>query len=168
MTGDMALLGLALATPIGFATAFFDLKTMEIPNWLTGGAALIFLAYVFFALPMDEAIWRLVGGLLVLAICFVLFVVKVMGGGDAKAAAAFAPVVAAVDAPFVLLLLSVTALLGMVAVLLLRRTVFANAEADGGWAVWSARGRFPYGVALGSTLIIYLALVAFMVSGAYG
>lgn len=160
MSGDMALLALALATPIGLATAYFDLRTMEIPNWLSGGAAVVFLAFVFAALPFDEALSRLLGGLLVLVACFALFAAKVMGGGDAKAAAAFAPMIAAIDGPFVLLLLSATALIGMAVVILLRRTIFA--DASGGWAVWSARGRFPYGVALGATLIIYLALVAYL------
>ena len=161
MSGTEAQIALALATPIGLAVALFDLRTMEIPNWLTGAAAAVFLAFVFAVLPLDEALTRLAAGLVVLLICMLLFFAGMMGGGDGKAAAAFAPMVAPVDAAFTLVLLSVLSILSLAVIALLRSTVFAG---GGRWQVWSATGRVPYGVALGGTLIAYLALVAFLVN----
>lgn len=158
---DGAILTFIVALPFALAVAVHDLRTMQIPNWLTGGAAVAFLAVVFATLPQEDAIARVIGAAVVLAVCFLFFALGAMGGGDGKAAAAFALLVAPWDAAFTLILLSVTALIGLGVIAVLRRTVFAG---GGEWAVWSAERRFPYGVALGATLIIYLALVAFLVN----
>lgn len=161
MTGTEALIALVLGAPFGLATALYDLRTMEIPNWLTAAAAAVFLGFVFTILPFEAAVGRLVAGLVVLVVCMLLFFARVMGGGDGKAAAAFAVMIAPVDAAFTLILLSVNALVSLGVITLLRSTVFAG---GGSWRVWSAAGKIPYGVALGATLTIYLALVAFLVN----
>ena len=159
MYGDAALISLIVATPIAVAVAISDLRTMEIPNWLTGGAAVIFLALVFALLPLEAALWRVAGAGLVFVACVALFFMGAMGGGDAKAAPGFALLVAPNDAAVVLLLLSIVALVGVVVIALLRRTALGR----GSWKVWSEVGRFPYGLALASTILIYLALAAFLI-----
>lgn len=159
MTFDAPLAALLIATPPALAVAISDLRTMTIPNKLTGAVAILFLGLVFFALPLEAALWRLAGGAVVLAAGFGLFLAGMIGGGDAKAAAAFAPMIAPGDAGAALLLLALSALVGLVALALLKRTALAR----GDWAVWSAGRRFPYGVALSMALVAYLALAAFAV-----
>ena len=158
MLGDMALVAFAAAIPFAVAGAYYDLKTMEIPHWVAPVAAVVFAAIVFVGLPMDAAINRILGGLFVLFVGFLLHMARAMGGGDVKLAAAFAILVAAGDAAEVLILLSICSLLNMAVIWGLRRTSLAEGE----WRVWSDKG-FPYAVALGQALLIYLALVAFLV-----
>lgn len=160
MYGDYAYIALAVATPIALLAAFYDLKHMIIPNWLSIAAAALFVALVFIALPQDQALWRLAGAGIVFAVCFVFYLIGAMGGGDVKAATAFSLMVAPQDVAVVLVILSATALIGMGVVAVLRRTSFA----DGGWKVWSDGAVFPYGVALAATLLIYLSLVAVLLS----
>lgn len=152
-----AEIALLIAAPVALAVAISDLRSMIIPNWMTLGAAVIFLGFVFITLPLDQALWRVAGGLIVFAAGFLGFLARVVGGGDAKVAAAFALMIAPQDASVALILLAVSALLGLIVISLLRATPLGR----GSWEVWSARGRFPYGVALSMALIAYLALVAY-------
>ena len=156
MSPDIALLTLVIATPVALAVAIFDLRYMEIPNRLTVGAFALFAALVFTTLPLDDALWRLGGAGLTLAVCFAMFATGAMGGGDAKAATAFAMLIAPVDAGVVLIMLSVIAIASLCVIVTLKKVAFSGGQ----WAVWRAERRFPYGVALGLTLIVYLALVA--------
>ena len=137
-----------------------DLKTMTIPNWLTAGAFVIFATLVFIGLDLDAALARMMGAGIVLVVSFILFAIGGLGGGDAKAATAFALLIAPIDAGFVLMALAVNGLLGIGVLFLLRRTSLA----EGDWKMWSEPKRFPYGLTLGVTLILYLALVAFLVN----
>ncbi len=160
MTADFALISFLIATPVALAVILFDLKTMTIPNWLTAGAFVVFAVLVFAGLGMEDALTRLMGAGIVLVVSFIMFAIGGFGGGDAKAATAFALLVAPVDAGFVLMALAVNGLLGVAVLFLLRRTSLA----DGDWKMWSEPKRFPYGLALGVTLILYTALVAFLVN----
>ncbi|MEM7543918.1 MAG: prepilin peptidase [Pseudomonadota bacterium] len=159
MFADPALLTLLVAAPVALATVYFDLRYMEIPNWLTGGAAVIFTVLVFATLPQSDALWRVAGAAIVFVICVALFFLRQMGGGDAKSAPGFALLVAPPDVAVVLFLLSVIALMGLATITLLRRTRLAGGE----WKMWQDKTKFPYGVALGLTALIYLSLVAFLV-----
>lgn len=160
MTAEFALISFLVATPVALAVILYDLKTMTIPNWLTGGAFVIFAVLVFGGLGLEDALTRLMGAGIVLVVSFIMFAIGGLGGGDAKAATAFALLVAPVDAGFVLMALAVNGLLGVAALFLLRRTSLA----DGDWKMWSEPKRFPYGLTLGVTLILYTALVAFLVN----
>lgn len=160
MSAEFALIAFMVATPVALAVIVSDLKTMTIPNWMTGGAFVIFAALVFAGLDMETALTRLMGAGVVLIVSFILFAVGGLGGGDAKAATAFALLVAPIDAGFVLMALAVNGLLGIGVLYLLRRTSLA----EGDWKMWAEPKRFPYGLTLGVTLILYTALVAFIVN----
>lgn len=149
-------IGFLIAVPVALAIAISDLRRMIIPNWMTLGAALIFLCFIFIALPMEQALWRVAGAALVFAVGFLGFLAGAVGGGDAKAAAAFALMIAPRDAGSALVLLAAAALIGLIVVSILRATPLGR----GSWEVWSARGRFPYGVALSAALLAYLGLAA--------
>lgn len=65
--------------------AFSDLRTMTIPNWIsivlvTSFAVLAPLA----GLPLVTFGYCLLAGICTFAVCFILFALNMMGGGDAK------------------------------------------------------------------------------------
>lgn len=71
--------------------AVSDLLTMTISNRLNIGLAVLFLIVApIMGLDMTTIGWHLLAGFAVLALCFFLFAMGWMGGGDAKLAAATA------------------------------------------------------------------------------
>ncbi|EUC00628.1 peptidase A24A prepilin type IV [Rhizobium sp. CF080] len=84
---DMAIAILILTVlPLALAiAAVSDLFTMTIPNRISVIAVLAFLGLAPFAgLPWPVIGLNLLAALLVFAVCFALFALNVMGGGDAK------------------------------------------------------------------------------------
>lgn len=151
-------LAFAAATAVGLAVAVYDLKTLTIPNWLSVGSGVLFLLIVLIGLGPWVALDRFLGAMLVLGVCFAFFAMGVMGGGDAKTAPSFAVLVAPADAGFILMALAVNGLIGLIAIMILRRTPLAN----GSWKVWDAGRKFPYGVTLGMTISLYTGLLAYI------
>ena len=71
--------------------AFSDMFSMTIPNRISIILFVSFLAIAPFAgLGLVDIGWHVAVGLIVLVVCFALFAVNVMGGGDAKLLAASA------------------------------------------------------------------------------
>ena len=68
--------------------AVSDLLTLTIPNRVSIGIVAIYPAWVFAMWPTIDPLLGLACGLGALVICFVLFSLNVMGGGDAKLLAA--------------------------------------------------------------------------------
>ena len=109
------------------------------------------------ALPVDEYLWRLLQLVVVLVIGFVLNAAGLVGGGDAKYAAAMAPFFARQDGILVLQLFAAMLLGAFVAHRLAKR-IPAIRRATAGWKSWDAGRDFPMGLALSGTLIAYLLL----------
>lgn len=154
MYGLVTIYAFIITTAVALTVIWWDLKTMTIPNWLSGGAFVIFLALILWVLPMDQVLSRLITSGVVLVFGFLMFFAGGMGGGDVKAATAYALMIAPADRGVALIMLAVFGLMGVVVLWLLRRTPLAN----GSWAVWSAPKSFPYGIALSATLITYMGL----------
>ena len=73
------------------AAAVCDLLTMTIPNRLTLALALAFpIAAMLTAMNLSAFGWHIAAGALVLTVCFGLFALGWLGGGDAKLAAGVA------------------------------------------------------------------------------
>lgn len=71
--------------------AVSDLLTMRIPNWLSLALVAAFAAFTLAGgLPWDAALMHVAAAALVLTVCFTLFALGWIGGGDAKLAAATA------------------------------------------------------------------------------
>ncbi|ENN84570.1 putative pilus assembly protein [Rhizobium freirei PRF 81] len=71
--------------------AISDLLTMTIPNRVSLALAVSFLVFApIFGLPFAEVGMHLAGASAVFFVCFALFALNVMGGGDAKLLAAAA------------------------------------------------------------------------------
>jgi len=151
-----ALLFLPLVAPICVWVAWSDMATMKIPNLAVLALVAVFLVVGPFALPLDlwAMGWLQLAG--VLLVGFVLNLRGALGAGDAKFAAAAAPFVAAGDVGKVMMLLA-SVLLAAFATHRLARAVPLVRQISGHWQSWS-RNDFPMGLALGGTLLLYLAL----------
>ena len=154
---DLGTLFLLLAvTPICLWVAWSDVATMKIPNKAVLATMGVFAVIGLAALPFDAYLWRWAQFAIVLGIGFVLSVIRAVGAGDAKFAAAMAPFIAPGDVTAFLMLFSVI-LLAAFATHRGMRAVPAVRASFPQWESWE-RKDFPMGLALGSSLIFYLAL----------
>lgn len=153
-----ALWFLPFVVPVCLYVAWSDLATMKIPNKANLALAGIFLAVGLLALPLEDYAWRLAQLGLVLLAGILLNAAGVMGAGDAKFLAAAAPFVAPGDALTLLFLFSAVLLVAFVAHRTARATPLRALAPD--WESWVRKRDFPMGLALGPTLIAYLALGA--------
>jgi prepilin peptidase CpaA len=148
------------AVPIGIWVAWNDMAFMKIPNKAVAALFVVFVVIGLLALPFDEYLWRYAQFAGILALGFVLNIARAVGAGDAKFAAAMAPFVDPGDARLVLVLFAAVLLAAFVTHRAARAAP-AVRSAFSTWESWS-RKDFPMGLALGGTLIFYLALgVAF-------
>ncbi|AUX74736.1 A24 family peptidase [Sinorhizobium fredii] len=131
--------------------AFSDLLTMTIPNRVSAillGA--FFLVAPFAGLDLGQIGFHMAAAVLVFAVCFCLFAVNIMGGGDAKLLTAGA-IWFGLDASLVAFLAYVSIFGGLltIAVLLLRRQ--ENAILASGIPVPQlllTAKKIPYGIAI--------------------
>ncbi|MFP4043265.1 MAG: prepilin peptidase [Rhodosalinus sp.] len=153
-----ALWFLPFVVPVCLYVAWSDLATMKIPNMANLALAGIFVAVGLLALPLEDYAWRLAQLGLVLLAGIVLNAAGAMGAGDAKFLAAAAPFVAPGDALPLMFLFSAVLLAAFVAHRAARATPLRRLAPD--WESWTRGRDFPMGLALGPTLIAYLALGA--------
>ncbi len=158
-----ALWFLPFVTPIAAWVAWSDAATMKIPNKAVGALMAVFVVVGLLVLPFDEWAWRLVQFAVVLAITFVMSVLRLMGAGDAKFAAAMAPFIAPGDAASFFFLLVPVIVVAFIAHRLARRSARVRARFPD-WVSWQRRD-FPMGVALAPALVLYLALGAALGTG---
>ena len=147
---------LPFALPICLWVMFSDLSTMRIRNKAVIALAVIFLAVAPFVMPISAIPWQLVQLVIVLLVGMVLNAAGLLGAGDAKFCAAAAPFVAPGDSLIVLQILFAMMLIAFVAHRLARMSPLRNLAPD--WESWTAQGKFPLGLALGPSLILYLGL----------
>jgi len=161
MTSVPALVLLLVALPFSIYAALSDLRSMKIYNKTNIGLFLTFVVVGPFLFPLDEYGLRLSQGAVMMAVGMILTGFGMMGGGDSKFIAAMAPYVAFQNALGFLFLLSVLSLVTVA----LHRGIGAIKPLQPSlveWRSWSAEKRkFPFGVTLGATLVLYLALKAF-------
>lgn len=145
------------AIPVGLYIAFTDMKEMRIPNHAVLALVAGFAIFGLIGLPFADWAWRWVHLVVVLLAGMALNAARALGAGDAKFAAAAAPYIAASDWQELVLLFAAFLIAAWVAHRLARATV-AGLVPD--WKSWTTGKRFPMGLALGPTLIAYLALAA--------
>lgn len=157
---DPALAGwlmLLTAGPLVALCGIWDLRRMRIPNWLNGAIAVLFLPQGLVFLPPEEVALRYVAGLGVLAVCFGVFALGRMGGGDVKMLAACTPYVAWEHAGAAMQLLALALLVGLALVLGARALLRGRGTQ---WHSLRPKARFPMGVSIGAAMIAYFALRA--------
>ena len=152
-------LATAAMLPLMGLTAWFDLRHLRIPNGLALAVLAVFLVTGLWGLPLETYLWRLGAGAVVLAAGFALFAAGLVGGGDAKMAAALAPFVAAEDVAPLLLLYAAVTLALLLALRLAMRLVTHRAT---GWRAIDQYARparervFPMGLILAVTMVVHL------------
>jgi prepilin peptidase CpaA len=141
---------------LAILAALFDVATMKIPNWLNLAVALLFFPVAWLAdFSVSDFAWHGLAGAAILAVCFGLFALNIIGGGDAKLAAAIG---LWLDPSLLLHWALWTAIYGgllTVVILLFRVLPFGGLAARWGWfgRLHDRRGGVPYGVALAAAAI---------------
>ncbi len=149
-----ALALLPFACAIGIWVSWSDMKFMKIPNKAVMAMLAVWLVVGVIAVPFPLWLWGWVLGAAVLAIGFIANAAGLIGAGDAKFAAAIAPVFIKADWGAVLPLFA-ACLLGAFAAHRLSRMIPAIRSATADWTSWTHKD-FPMGLALSGTLIFYL------------
>ena len=147
---------LPAALPIGIFVAWNDMRAMKIPNIAVYALLISFAVLGLFALPFDEYLWRYVHLIVVLVIGIALNAIGALGAGDAKFAAAAAPFIALADLASLLYLFAGCLLSGYVIHRIVRASPLRRLVPD--WESWKSGRRFPMGLPLAATLILYLAM----------
>ena len=147
---------LPAALPIGIFVAWNDMRAMKIPNIAVYALLISFAVLGLFALPFDEYLWRYVHLIVVLVIGIALNAIGALGAGDAKFAAAAAPFIALADLASLLCLFAGCLLSGYVIHRIVRASPLRRLVPD--WESWKSGRRFPMGLPLAATLILYLAM----------
>ena len=155
ITAFAAWLFLPFALPIGIWVAWNDMKFMKIPNKAVVALTVVFLVVGLIAIPLAEYPWRLLQLVGVLGVGFFLNMVGGVGAGDAKFAAAMAPFIAPQDLRIVIILFAAVLLASVATHRGFRHLSWFRARTPD-WVSWEKKD-FPMGLALGSTLIFYLA-----------
>mgnify|MGYP000138462461 FL=1 len=145
----------------GLYAAYSDAKMMQIPNsvvLLVAGAFVLVSGVVFLAdvTVMDSFLKHLAAGGVMLAITFVMFILRVFGGGDAKLIAAYALWMGLSGMITFLFYTAVFgALLGIFALIVTKKKPFKK-PLDGSWIdrLQKGEGRVAYGIAIAAGMIV--------------
>ncbi len=151
-----ALWFLPFVAPICFYVAWSDMRLMKIPNKAVLVLAAVFVVVGLVALPLAEYPWRLLHLVVVLLVGMVLNAGGLIGAGDAKFAAAAAPFIAMGDLVFLSVIFAANLLAAWTTHRLAKHSPIRRMVPD--WESWDQGWDFPMGLALGGTLVIYLAL----------
>lgn len=152
---------------LGLMACRSDYKGMVIPNYITVFVLLSFFvsyaALYFGGIQIFEPLkHHLIAGGVMFFITFVMFVVRMVGGGDSKLIMAFAFWVGLEGLPVYLFYMALSGVfIGVAAIILKRKKPFKN-PAEGSWVarVQSGENVIPYGIA-----IVTGAFVAFVQLG---
>ncbi|WP_395645796.1 prepilin peptidase [Terricaulis sp.] len=131
-------------------SAWWDVTTMTIPNWISIALTALFpVVALATGMPMAQIGLHLAFGLAILVICFILFQINIMGGGDAKMIAATAVWTGlGAFAPFIVWMAIFGGVIAMT-LLMVRKKVRQGATQPAFVnRLLKPRGGVPYGVAI--------------------
>ncbi|MBV7396696.1 prepilin peptidase [Mameliella sediminis] len=156
LSASAAMWFLPFVLPICIYICYTDMKGMRIPNHAVVALFLVYLFIGAIALPLDAYFWRYLHLIVVLVAGIALNAGGAMGAGDAKFAAAAAPLIHIGDLRFLMALFAANLLAAFVAHRLAKRSPLRQLAPH--WHSWESGSKFPMGLALGGTLAIYLGL----------
>jgi prepilin peptidase CpaA len=156
ITAPAAAWFLPFVLPICLYVVYTDLSRMKITNAANLALVAVFVVVGLFVIPFDDYLWRLAALGIVLVVGIVLNAAGVMGAGDSKFLAAAAPYVALGDLRLVLFLFGATLLAAIVTHKTAKHTGLRRLAPQ--WTSWDQGKKFPMGLALGTTLALYLML----------
>lgn len=148
------------ALPLCLYAAWSDLRLMIIPNWVSIGLLAVFVVVGLMFLPLPDFGWRLAIGFGVLAVGFVLNAIGLVGGGDVKMLAAFAPFISLGEHVDYLMILSISLLATLALHRIAMRIGFIRTLTPD-WKSWTAGRYFPMGISITTAGLVYLGLKAF-------
>ena len=158
ITSSEALWFLPAVLPVCLWVAWSDLKLMRIRNAAVLTLAAIFVIIGPVALPFETFAWRLMHLPVVLLVGIAMNAGGLVGAGDAKFAAAAAPLVAPADITLLMLIMAANLLAAFTAHRIAKHTALRRLAPD--WESWSRGKKFPMGLSLGGSLAIYLSMGA--------
>lgn len=148
---------LLAAVPISVFVAFSDMARMKIPNLavyaLVAGYAVVGLV----ALPFEQYLWHWTHLVVVLVAGILLNAGGVIGAGDAKFAAAAAPMIAPGDVRLLIPVFAAALIGGFATHRIAKHSPLHRMVPH--WESWRTGARFPMGFPLGMTLVFYLGIV---------
>lgn len=147
---------LPFVLPLCLYVVYTDVSRMKITNTANLALAGVFVVIGLIALPFDVYIWRLLSLGIVLIVGIILNAAGLMGAGDSKFIAAAAPYIALGDLRLLMWLFTATLLASFVTHRTAKYTPLRKLAPN--WTSWDQGKKFPMGLALGSTLAIYLVL----------
>ncbi len=150
---------------------FFDIFTMTIPNKIVIALLLGFVACVpFVGMTLETLAWHAGVSAIVLVVCFGLFSIGAMGGGDAKLAAVASLWLGAAPTLEFLLIGSVMGGLLTLIIILMRRGPLPELLDKLEWArrLHDKKNGVPYGAALGPAALLVFVKTPWMDFAASG
>jgi len=148
---------LIAALPIAVFVAYSDMSRMKIPNVAVGALVIAYAVLGLIALPFEQYLWHWTHLAVVLLIGIIANAAGLIGAGDAKFAAAAAPMIGLDDLSKLLYLFSFCLVAGFVTHRIAKYTPVRKLVPH--WESWSTGKRFPMGFPLAMTLVFYLILV---------
>jgi len=148
---------LIAALPISIFVAYSDMSRMKIPNVAVAALVISFAVLGLIALPFDQYVWHWTHLIVVLILGIFGNALGAFGAGDAKFAAAAAPMIGIADLGNVLFLLAICTVTGYVTHRIAKQSPIRNLVPN--WESWTSGNRFPMGFPLAMTLVFYLILV---------
>lgn len=148
---------LIAALPIAIFVAYSDMSRMKIPNVAVGALVVAYAVLGLIALPFEQYLWHWTHLIVVLVIGILANAAGLVGAGDAKFAAAAAPMIGIADLAMLMYLFAACLLGGFVAHRIAKYSPLHKMVPT--WESWSTGKRFPMGFPLAMTLVFYLILV---------
>jgi prepilin peptidase CpaA len=156
VTADLFLLSIFL--PIIFGSAISDLQQFKIHNIQVLAAFSLFIMSSPFLLGMDEFSSRVLAAVITFGICFILFSLRLIGGGDAKMMPVVILFIPSGEVVLFLRIFAFNLLLVSLGALFIQR---APGLRRAGWTSAHERRKVPVGVAMAfsaAALAVHLAL----------
>lgn len=156
ITPTGALILLVPVLPIAIWVAINDMKRMKIPNKAVLALAAVWPLLGWLAVATWTAwFWGFALMAIVLVAGYLMYATGTFGAGDAKYAAAMAPVFVGTDIVWLLLLIA-GCLIGALIVHRSMRSIGAVRRMTPDWKSWTERRYFPLGFALSGIVVFYL------------
>lgn len=164
---------IATMVPLLLYTAWSDIKTLKIPNWIPLAILVIYLITGLWGLPLDVFLWGLGAGVITLIVFIVLYGVLDsmgvggIGAGDLKLLAAVIPFMFASD----LLMILIFYFIAVMAVWIVFTIAWKRKKHESSLASLNQEGtRYgrrtpPMGVAIAGAMIAYLVVMGLRAQG---
>ncbi len=153
-----ALVLLIAAAPVCFYVAYSDLRAMRIPNWTVYALFGLFVVLGPFLMPLPQYGGQLLHMPILLIVGMVVNAAGLAGAGDAKFVAAAGPYLWAADLRVLIVIFMANLLAAFVSHRLAKYSGLRGLAPD--WQSWTMGWKFPMGLSLAGSLLIYLALGA--------